>query len=139
MKACNNTPEMQDFFKKLKDDPNPTLIVTGHSMGAGIAPLEAAHVAEKNIVKSHKDIQLVSWAEPPPGFNDFGPKHLNDFGLYHNISNTYDPIPVIPFVVGYRPHGKMIGISFGPVDHPLEWLQRHGFSKYQEYINTIPY
>lgn len=131
--SCNKNNALKAFLDKIKNDSNPCVLVTGHSLGAATAVLEGAYLIENKIVKT-SDINVIPLAEPCPGRPDFVQRYQNSFNVYNWFGNNLDPVPVLPGLVGYSHFGNMMPFSLGPQDKVFD---RHSLDFYREYLAEL--
>ena len=142
--SCMEQKMLSEFVEKIKKDPsNPIIIITGHSLGAGMAVLQAAYFIEEKIVSPEK-LYLITFAEPPPGKKDFVKRYSGKFakGHYYNWSNKNDPVPILPAwnIVGFIHMGEEVKFD-SQIEHPVKiktWGKymkwRHDLQHYNEEV-----
>ena len=99
--AALKQEKLNSFIEKIKNDKSdPIVLVTGHSLGAGMATLQAAAFVENNIVSS-ENLHLITFAEPPCGKSSFNNIYKQKIPNYSWWTNLYDPVPVAPVLVSF--------------------------------------
>ena len=131
-----------EFVERIKNDQSgPIVIITGHSLGAGMAVLQAAYFIEEKIV-SPENLYLITFAEPPPGKKDFVNRYSDKFakGHYYYWSNKHDPVPILPAARLYKHMGEEVKFD-SRVEHPVKidtWFKymilRHDILHYIEAV-----
>lgn len=107
------------------------LILTGHSLGAAVSELSGPDLFRQCSVKP----EIVNFAAPRVGKQDFADKFANDYINCIRIVNRWDTVPRVPSVwTGYRHVGDSITINGGfTVDalhaHSLDDSYRPGMEK----------
>lgn len=76
--------------------PFQKFLVVGHSLGAALATLAAAHLAIKNIANVQKVLTSYTFASPRVGLLDFAASFNNAVNTSFRIWNTLDIVPEVP-------------------------------------------
>ncbi|MFA7068379.1 MAG: hypothetical protein WC127_05325 [Acidaminococcaceae bacterium] len=111
-----------DIVKKLRDNPNFTLLITGHSLGGAAATLFAERLVAMGIPK--EQIPVVTFGAPAIGNKAFAEKYGDKINLLRVVT-TLDPIPgsLQSFFGGYQQFGtvKTLRISnkYAAFQHPI--------------------
>ncbi|MDC0535700.1 lipase family protein, partial [Francisellaceae bacterium] len=79
---------------------NSDIIVTGHSLGAGVSVLMGAYLLENGFSADH--VKLVTFAEPAPGDFSFAQRYQAKFDNYIWNVNYADPVVWITEYVDYH-------------------------------------
>lgn len=95
-------------------NPGYTIVVTGHSLGGGIASIAASSLAALG-----NKVTVYTYGEPRNGNDDFTTyiQSLIPTSSYFRVTHANDGVPQIPpKVLGYRHHGteyweKPLGIG----------------------------
>ena len=142
---------IDEFVNKYIKDKDVKVVITGHSLGAAAAVLEAAYLLEVGIVLP-ENLHLVTFAEPAPGNKAFGERY-NFIGSeasnkklmnYHWFANLYDPVPFITAGAGFIHFYFNNGLNLFSSDNPKvkidkdvvgNCLGRHRMDHYINYIN----
>ena len=92
-------------------DENTVVVVTGHSLGAGLATICYYDICENNIIKKP---MLYTFASPRIGNPQFAEK-INATKTAYRVANMEDMVPSVPFPLmggqSYAHSGKMIPFS----------------------------
>jgi hypothetical protein len=86
---------------------NSDIIVTGHSLGAGVSVLMSAYLLENGFSADH--VKLVTFAEPAAGDFSFAQRYEAKFDNYIWNVNYADPVVWITEYVDYHHFGVMNG------------------------------
>jgi hypothetical protein len=148
----SKTSPLVDFVQnKVKKDPNKKIvIVTGHSLGAAVAVLEAAHLIADGV--SAKKLYLITLAEPCPGTKKFEKQYGKAITNYKWFCNAFDIVPIAPMLVPKRiskwkevpnpdkfRHFNRRGLmSFDLPEESINPLKKHGIINHINYIWNMP-
>lgn len=111
-----------DIVKKLKDNPDFTLLITGHSLGGAAATLFAERLVAMGIPK--EQIPVVTFGAPAVGNNAFAEQYGDKINLTRVVVSL-DPIPgsLQAFFGGYKQFGKVktfrISNKYADFQHPI--------------------
>ena len=134
--TCMKTKELQRFIKKIqndvKNDKDPLVIVTGHSLGAATAVLGSVYLVNNEKIPK-ENICLVSLAEPFPGSKGFVARYSKYFPTYTLVVNKFDPIPITMQLIGYGhlKEGKVIRFK----KKSLKIANLHLIGTYKKFID----
>lgn len=97
--AGNNIKE--DLAKNLRDNPNFTLLITGHSLGGAAATLLAERLVAMGIPK--EQVPVVTFGAPAIGNRAFVEQYEDKINLTR-VVNSLDPVPgsLQSFFSGYK-------------------------------------
>jgi hypothetical protein len=87
---------IQEFEGNYKDyDENyDAIIISGHSLGGGIATLMYAYLTDKGI---NDKLLTYTYGSPSVGNIDFA-NHYDWKGNFHRVRNQYDPVPFLAYL-----------------------------------------
>lgn len=111
-----------DIVKKLKDNPNFTLLITGHSLGGAAATLFAERLVAMGIPK--EQVPVVTFGAPAVGNKAFAEKYGDKINLLRVVTSL-DPVPgsLQSFFGGYKQFGtvKRLKVSnkYAAFQHPI--------------------
>lgn len=111
-----------DIVKKLKDNPNFTLLITGHSLGGAAATLFAERLVAMGIPK--EQVPVVTFGAPAVGNKAFAEQYGDKINLTRVVISL-DPIPgsLQSFFGGYQQFGKVktfeISNKYADFQHPI--------------------
>jgi len=111
-----------DIVKKLKDNPDFTLLITGHSLGGAAATLFAERLVAMGIPK--EQVPVVTFGAPAVGNKAFAEQYGDKINLIRVVTSL-DPIPgsLQSFFGGYQQFGKVktfkISNKYAAFQHPI--------------------
>lgn len=114
--------KQEDIVKRLKDDPNYTLLITGHSLGGAAATLFAERLVAMGIPK--EQVPVVTFGAPAVGNKAFAEQYGDKINLTRVVT-SWDPIPggLQSFFSGYQQFGTVktldISAQYAAFQHPI--------------------
>lgn len=107
-KAPNSSQNIGDVLMDMSAGITPTLvIITGHSLGAGVASLAAPWAA---LQWPGADIRCVTFGNPKPGNQAYSDAFRDLVGRQYRVANHLDVVPELPTFNGYVAVGNGTGL-----------------------------
>ncbi|DBA68386.1 TPA: hypothetical protein ACH3X2_013690 [Trebouxia sp. C0005] len=107
-KAPNTTQIIGDVLMDMSGGVTPSLvIITGHSLGAGVASLAAPWAA---LQWPGADIRCVTFGNPKPGNQAYSDAFRDLVGRQYRVANHLDVVPELPTFNGYVAVGNGTGL-----------------------------
>ncbi len=110
--VLDESGNFRDLFRKIINDDDVHLILTGHSLGGAVATLLGERLTELGVPK--EKFTVISFGAPAVGNNAFAEQYGNKINLLR-ITNSKDPVPgsLQTFFGGYKQFGEhyVYGVS----------------------------
>lgn len=124
---------LQGIFRRVQQEPDTFLILTGHSLGGAVATLVGERLASLGLPKDK--FIVISFGAPAIGNEAFAAAYAEKIKLLR-ITNSSDPIPgsLQTFFGGYKQFGEQIKYSLpnkvGSVQHDMAMYFDYSISEY---------
>lgn len=120
--------KLRGLFKRVSEDPDAYLVLTGHSLGGAAATLLGERLASLGMPK--EKFVVITFGAPAVGNSVFAEQYGNKIKLVR-ISNTADPVPgsLQTFFGGYKQFGEPVKYS---LSNKISNLQ-HAMAMYFDY------
>ena len=124
---------LQGIFKRVQQEADSYLILTGHSLGGAVATLVGEHLASLGLAKDK--FTVITFGAPAVGNEAFAAAYADKIRLLR-ITNSSDPIPgsLQTFFGGYKQFGEQIKYSLpnkvGSVQHDMAMYFDYSISEY---------
>lgn len=124
---------LQGIFKRVQQEADSYLILTGHSLGGAVATLVGERLASLGLSKDK--FTVITFGAPAIGNEAFAAAYADKIRLLR-ITNSSDPIPgsLQTFFGGYKQFGEQIKYSLpnkvGSVQHDMAMYFDYSISEY---------
>ena len=124
---------LQGVFKRVQQEPEAHLILTGHSLGGAVATLLGERLASLGLPKDK--FTVITFGAPAIGNEAFAANYGEAIDLVR-ITNTSDPIPgsLQTFFGGYKQFGEQVKYALpskvGSVQHDMAMYFDYSISEY---------
>ena len=131
--VVNAEGSLQGIFKRVRDDDNAYLVLTGHSLGGAVATLLGERLVSLGVPKDK--CTVITFGAPAIGNAAFAEAYGEKIKLLR-ITNTADPIPgsLQTFFGGYKQFGEHIKYNLSPkvssVQHDMAMYFDYSISEY---------
>ena len=131
--VIDETGNLKGVFKRVSEDENAYLILTGHSLGGAVATLLGARLASMGLPKDK--FSIITFGAPAIGNAAFAEIYSDRINLLR-ITNTADPIPgsLQTFFGGYKQFGNHVKYNLSPkvsnVQHDMAMYFDYSISEY---------
>ena len=126
--VVDENSKLRGLFKRVSEDPDAYLVLTGHSLGGATATLLGERLVSLGMPK--EKFVVITFGAPAVGNSAFAEQYGNKIKLVR-ISNTADPVPgsLQTFFGGYKQFGEPVKYS---LSNKISNLQ-HAMAMYFDY------